>query len=147
MPKKYIVKLTDEEQKYLKGIVTKGKSPAYRIRHAHILLKANKDGPNWKDTQIAKAYNCHHITVENIRERFVTEGLDSALGRKKREIPPRKPLLDGKGEAHLIALSCSTPPKGRSSWTLQLLADKLVELKVVEHISTKTVERTLKKTT
>ena len=147
MKKKYIVKLSKEEERKLNEIINKGKSPAYRIRHAHVLLKANINGLNWKDPQIAKTFNCYVDTVANIRKRLVTQGIEAALGRKKRETPPRKPILDGKGEARLIALSCGSPPKGRSTWTLQLLADKMIELKVVDHISAKTVERTLKKTT
>ena len=145
MKKKYIVRLEKEEENYLKEITNKGKSQAYRICHAHILLNANKEGLDWKDKQIARVFNCSHGTVANIRERFVTQGLEVALGRKKREMPPRKPILDGKKEANLIALSCSSPPAGRSKWTLKLLADKMVELEVVEKISPQTIGRTLKK--
>ncbi|MBU1320683.1 MAG: IS630 family transposase [candidate division Zixibacteria bacterium] len=145
MSKKYIVRLSDRERRGLEQLSAKGKTVAYRIRHAHILLKADADGPNWTDWRIAEAFSCHARTVEGIRKRFVEQGLDAALNRKKREMPPREKLLDGEKEARLIALSCSKPPKGRARWTLHLLADKMVELEVVESISHETVRQTLKK--
>lgn len=144
--KKYIVRLTDEERHQLGDLVGKGQAPAYKIRHAHILLKADAEGPCWTDERIADAFCCHRGTVEGIRKRFVEQGVQGALERKKREKPPRERILDGEGEARLIALSCSPPPEGHTRWTLELLADKLVELKVVESISYQTVRRTLKKT-
>jgi len=144
--KKYIVRLTEEERHQLGDLVGKGQAPAYKIRHAHILLKADAAGPCWTDQAIADAFSCHRGTVEGIRKRFVEQGVQGALERKKREKPPREKILDGDGEARLIALSCSQPPEGRSRWTLELLADKLVELNVVESISYRTVDRTLKKT-
>jgi len=146
MSKKYIVRLSDRERRGLEQLSAKGKTVAYRIRHAHILLKADADGPNWTDWRIAEAFSCHARTVEGIRKRFVEQGLDAALNRKKREMPPREKLLDGENEARLIELSCSKPPKGRARWTLHLLADKMVELEVVESISHETVRQTLKKT-
>lgn len=146
MNKKYIVRLSDDERQQLEALVSKGHTAAYKIKHAHILLKADADGPCWSDAAIAEAFSCHLRTVEGIRTRFVLEGLESALLRKKQAVPSRQRLLDGAGEAHLIALSCSTPPEGRSRWTLELLADKLVELAIVEQISAQTVRRTLKKT-
>lgn len=144
--KKYVVRLTDQERTMLQEIVSKGKAAAYKIRHAHILLKADANGPSWNDKQTAEAFSCHRTTVEQIRKRFVMQGLESALQRKKRETPPCPPILDGEAEAKLIALCCSEPPKGRSQWTLRLLADKLVELKIVDAISHTTVWQTLKKT-
>ena len=146
MNKKYIVRLTSDERKELEDVVSKGLAQAYKIKHANVVLKADADGPAWSDVEIAEAFCCHVRTVEGIRKRFVLEGLDAALGRKKRAMPPRERILDGEGEARLIALSCSQPPEGRSRWTLELLADKMVELKVVEQISYQTVRRTLKKT-
>ena len=147
MPKKrYIVRLTPQERKQLEDLVSKGKTQAYRIRHAHILLKADADGPAWLDRQITEAFSCNRSTVEGIRKRFVMEGLDSALERKKRAKPPTERILDGAKEARLIALACSEPPAGRSRWTLHLLADELVALNIVEKISYRTVQRTLKKT-
>ena len=146
MPKKYVVRLTGEERTQLQDLVSKGKTQAYRIRHAHILLKADADGPAWLDREITDAFSCNRSTVEGIRKRFVTEGLNAALERKKRAQPPTERILDGEKEARLIALSCSEPPEGRSRWTLKLLADELVALHIVESISYRTVQRTLKKT-
>ena len=146
MDKKYIVRLTDEERQVLDGLVSTGKAAAYRIKHAHILLKADADGPGWTDTAIADAFGCCRQTVENVRRCFVEQSVEAALERKKRALPPRERILDGKGEAHLIALACSEPPEGRVRWTLELLAGKLVELNVVDSVSKQTVQRTLKKT-
>lgn len=145
MQKKYIVRLTTEERKKLTDIVKKGKTQAYRIKHAHILLKVDADGPNWGDKKVAEFLGCHVNTPRNVRQRFVEQGLEAALERKKQETPSRERILDGEKEAHLVAIACSKPPKGRSKWTLQLLADKLVALKVVKSISDQTVRRTLKK--
>ena len=113
MDKKYIVRLSNAEREMLEALVKKGKGPAYKIRHAHILLKANVDAWNWPDRRIAEAFGCHLRTVVNVRERLVTQGLAVALGRKTRDVPPRKQKLDDAGEARLIALSCSTPPSDR----------------------------------
>jgi transposase len=146
MTKKYIVRLSDEERGQLQALISKGKAAAYKIRHANILLKADADGPAWKDEPIAKAFGCSVSTVENVRRRCVLLGLEAALGRKKQARPSRERKLDGEGEARLIALACGEPPKGRDRWTLQLLAEELVRLEVVESISGQTVRRTLKKT-
>jgi len=146
MNKKYVVRLTEEERRELEALVGTGKAAAVRIKHANILLKADADGPGWTDQEIADAFGCHARTAENVRRRLVLEGMDSALERKKREHPPREILLDGEAEARLIAVACGEPPEGRARWTLELLADKLVELNVVESVSYQTVRRTLKKT-
>ncbi len=138
---KYDVQLTADQRSYLEGLVRRGKSSAPTIRHAYILLHADKT-----DNEVAEIVRCHPQSVFNIRKTFVTQGLDVALHRKIRDEPPRPRKLDGAGEAHLIQIACSEPPEGRNRWTLQLLADRLVELQVVESISIKTVERTLKKT-
>ena len=143
---KYVVRLMEEERKSLKELTVKGRTQAYRIKHAHILLKTDADGPNWTDERIAEAIGVHVNTVRNVRQRFVEEGLEPALGRKKPEHPPREQILDGEKEARLIALGCSAPPKGRARWTLRLLADKLVELEIVDKISHETVRQGLKKT-
>jgi transposase len=142
MKKKYIVKLTSTERKQLREIIAKGKAPAYKIKHANILLKAEAD---WSDEKVAQAFGCNVNTPRNVRQRFVEQGLEAALERKKQDVPSREKILDGKGEAHLIALSCSQPPEGRTRWTLHLLADKLIELQVVNSLSYETVRRTLKK--
>jgi len=144
--KKYLVELTSEERRQLEGLVKKGKVAGYKIRHAQMLLKADqgKQGPGWHDRQIAEAFGAHLATVERLRKRLVEEGLQAALERHKRQNYTRK--LDGDAEARLIAIACSKAPEGRNEWTLRLLADRLVELSVVDSISHMTVSRTLKKT-
>lgn len=146
MNKTYVVRLKDEEREGLKRMVDAGKAAAYRIKHANILLKVDADGPVWTDEQAAEAFSCHPNTVRNIRQRFVEEGFSSALERKKQHKPSRERRLDGKAEAQLIALRCGDPPEGFARWTLHLLADKLVELEIVDSISHETVRQTLKKT-
>jgi len=146
MNKKYIVRLTAEEQKELENLVKKGKTQAYRMKHANILLAIDADGPNWSDYRAAKAYKCHQNTVRNVRQRFVEQGFQSALERKEQQVLSRKRIIDGEKEARLISIACSAPPKGRAKWTMQMLADELVVLKVVDSISGQTVWRTLKKT-
>jgi hypothetical protein len=145
-PKRFIVTLNRDERKQLKEMVSKGKGAVSRIKHAHILLAADEKGPNLKDEDIATNFRCHRNTVANVRQRFVEEGLEEALERKTREVPPVPRLLDGRGEARLIATACSAPPAGRAKWTMQLLADRLVVLGIVESISDETVRTTLKKT-
>jgi len=144
--KKYIVELTIEERRQLEELVNRGKVEGYKIQHAQVLLKADQgqQGPAWKDKNIAEAFGSHVTTVENIRRLFVELGLKAALGRAKRG--PNKRKLDGDAEAHLIATACSEAPPGRSKWTLRLLADRLVELGVVQSVSHMTISRTLKKT-
>ena len=144
--RKYIVTLTSEERGRLSRLVSSGKDKAYRIKHANILLAADENGPKLSSQDIAKAFSCHLNTVSGICRRFVEEGLEAALDRKKRHIPPTPRKLDGRGEAKLIALACRKPPEGASHWALRLLADELVELGVVESISHETVRRVLKKT-
>lgn len=146
MQKKYIVRLTEEERKTCRLIVKKLKGTSQKVRRAQILLKADADGPAWTDKQIAEAFSCRTNTVENIRQRFVQEGFESALERKKRQTPPTEKLLDGEQEAKLIATRLGPPPKGYANWTLRLLARKVVELEIVESISPETVRQTLKKT-
>jgi transposase len=146
MNKKYIVRLTTEERDQLKALVSKGKGAADKMRRAHILLAGDADGPGRTDEEIAAALSVHSKTVSNVRRRFVEEGLEAALNHKMRETPPTPRKLDGAGEARLIAVACSAPPEGRTRWTLRLLADKLVELEVVDCISYEAVRQTLKKT-
>ena len=143
---KYKFALTAEEREELESTVKRGRSAAYRIRHAQILLKTDSAGPDLPDAAVAEFLSCSKDTVYQVRRRFVEEGLESALNRKKRETPPTPRVLDGAKEARLIALACSEPPEGRAAWTLQLLSDKMVELRIVERISPSTVERALKKT-
>lgn len=145
MHKKYIVRLNDTERQTLKEVVKKLKGTSQKVRRAQILLKADADGPAWTDTNIAEAFNCRVQTIEKLRKRLVTEGFEIALNGKKRQTPPTQPLLDGRGQAQLIALRLGKPPAGYGKWTLQLLADELVALEIVESISYETVRRTLKK--
>jgi len=146
--KRYVVRLGAEERVRLERLVSVGKGAAAKLTHARVLLQADQSaaGPGWTDARIAEGLGVTTRTVENIRERFVEAGLESALVRKKQCRPSRERLLDGAKEAQLTALCCSKAPDGRKRWTLQLLADRLVELNVVESISYETVRRTLQKT-
>lgn len=145
MNKTYIVRLTDAERQQLFQVTRTGTAAAYKLKHAHILLQVDATGPNRSDEHVASALHCHRNTVRNVRQRFVEHGLTAALERKPQAQPSRRRLLDGTQEAHLIALRCGPPPQGQARWTLQVLADTLVELKVVETISYETVRQTLKK--
>ena len=144
--KKYIVRLTEAEREFLENLVKKGKSAASKINRGRILLKAdeNQEKGGWTDKNIGEALDISIRTIERARQRFVEEGLEAAL--KPRPGQGRKRKLDGEVEAHLIALRCSDPPEGRGRWTLQLLADQMVELKYVDEISHESVRQILKKT-
>jgi transposase len=146
--KKYIVTLTAEERQALHDLIAAGKAAAQKLAHARILLKADaaEGGPDWPDGRIAEAIEVSVATIERVRQRLVEQGLEAALVRKKQARPSRERTLDGRAEAKLIALACSSPPEGRKAWTMQLLADKLVELQVVPTVSDETVRRSLKKT-
>lgn len=146
MGKKYIVRLTREERESLTALVSKGRASARKIRHAQVLLHVDADGSKWTDQQAAEAFGMRANTVAEIRQRFVEEGMDRALDRKRPDQPPRQRKLDGAGEARLIAVACGEPPEGRARWTLRLLAGQLVELAIVDGISHETVRQTLKKT-
>lgn len=146
MNKKYIVRLSDEERQVCQEVVKKLKGTSQKVRRAQILLKADADGPCWTDVRIAEAFCCRVQTIENLRKRLVTEGFEAALHGHQRQTPPTPPRLDGQGEAKLIALRLGKPPAGYGRWTLQLLADQLVVLEVVDSISIETVRKTLKKT-
>jgi transposase len=146
--KKYLVTLTAEERHSLHALTAAGKASALKLAHARILLKADQaeGGPAWPDQRIAEALDVGLSTIARVRQRFVEQGLDAALGRKPQDRPSRPRTLDGRAEARLIALACSAPPDGRKEWTLRLLADRLVELQVVDAVSDETVRRVLKKT-
>ncbi len=146
--KKYVIELTSVECKDLQEMVSKGKTSARKIQHAQILLKANEsdEGPAWIDEDITDAFAVSVRTVERIRKRCVEDGLEDALTHRKNPNGVHRRKLDGHGEAHLTKLACSQPPEGRDSWTLQLLGNRLVELKVVDSICRETVRTTLKKT-
>ncbi len=128
--RKYIVRLSAQERSQLKKLVSTGKAAAHRITRARILMLADEgpEGPAWIDEDVAQAGDVTVRTVENIRKRFVNEGLEAAVNRKRQVRPSRARLLDGRQEAKLVALCCSAPPEGRSRWTLRLLADQIVSL-------------------
>ncbi len=146
MLKKYIVRLSEEERQVCRELVKKLTGTSQKVRRAQILLQADVEGPAWTDAHIAEAYHCRVQTIENLRKRLVTEGFEVTLEGKQRELPPTPRLLDGQGEAKLIALRLGKPPAGYGRWTLQLLADELIALEVVDSISQETVRQTLKKT-
>lgn len=141
---KYIVRLTDEERHMLQQLVVGPRVARAKALRARILLKADIDGPHWRDGQIADAFDVGVSTIHRLRQQLVETGLAAALRRQPpARTKPRK--LDGAQEARLVALACSQAPQGRASWSLQLLADKLVELDVVDTIGRETVRKTLKK--
>jgi transposase len=140
--KKWIVKLNADEREHLRKVIRQGKVGGRQLNRAHVLLLADED---WTDKAIIEALHTGISTVERTRRRFVEGGVAHALSEKAR--PKRGTKLDGKGRAILVATACSQPPEGRATWTMQLLADRLVELKVVERISDETVRTELKKMT
>jgi transposase len=149
MKKKYPVILNDTEREELKRLIAAGTAPARKLTHARILLKADQstEGPGWVDEKVADAVEVSQPTVARVRKQYFEEGLEAALNRRA---PNREYYrkLDGEQEARLVTLACSEPPEGQARWSLRLLADKLVELEVVEEeVSYQTVRRTLKKTT
>lgn len=147
MNKKYVVRLTEEERERLRKLVSAGTASARMLTRARVLLKADAEGPDafWTDEQIARTLDTSVATVGRVRVRFCRQGLEAAL---ERSLPDRvyERSLDGRAEARLIALACSGPPEGRDRWSLRLLADKAVELGIVETVSHETVRKTLKKT-
>lgn len=145
MSAKYFVELTADEKEQLLKLVSDGKTQGYRIRHAQILLSLDRSqGQTWLYEDISKAYRSNPCTITEIAKRFVLEGLEAALGRREQKNRHRK--VDGEVEAHIVAIACSEAPEGRARWTLQLIADELVRLGVVESISDTAVMNTLKKT-
>lgn len=146
MNKKYIVSLTPAEKTELEQLIRAGKAAARKLTHARILLKANScEGQmGWTDQAISEALDVSRATIARVRQAFVEQGLEAALNPQS---PPeyRRRKLDGFAEAHLIALACSQPPQGRSSWSLRLLADEMVTLDYVESISHESVRQVLKK--
>ena len=145
MKKKYRVTLSVEERNQLKSITKAGSLSVRALKRAQILLKADEGpgGSGWSDEAIAQALEVHSMTVWGVRKRYVARGLESVL--HGRYTGHNSPIVTGEVEAHLIAVACSEPPKGRESWTMQLLADKLVSLEIVDRISDETVRQALKK--
>lgn len=146
MEKKYIVRLDEQERQELDWVIKKLSSTSQKVRRANILLKADANGPHWTDAQISEAYHCRRQTVENVRKRLVENGFREALDGKPRLNPPTEKLLDGEQEAKIIAIRLGPPPKGYANWSLRLLARKVVELELVESVSSATLCRMLKKT-
>jgi Homeodomain-like domain len=146
--KRYLVTLTPDERDHLDDLLGKGKASALVLTRARILRKADQagGGPAWDDAQIAEALEVGLRTVSRVRERFVERGFEDCLRRKPQDKPSRERKLDGAAEAKLIALACSDPPGDRAVWAMQLLADKLVELEVVDAVCDETVRRAMKKT-
>lgn len=147
--KKFIVELDNQERERLNALISKGKAPAKAILKARILLKADiaEGAPGWLDDQILKALDTNLTMVSRVRETFVLKGLDAVLTRKKRETPPVPAIFDGERQAKLTALACSEPPPGHARWTIRLLAEHVVERKIVAAAHFNTVGRALKKTT
>ena len=146
--RKFIVELDAAERERLNALISKGKAPAKVILKARILLKADtaEGGPGWLDAQIVEALDSNLTMVSRVREQLVSEGLDAVLTRKKRETPPTPAIFDGEAQAKLTALACSAPPPGHARWTIRLLAQHVVERKIVETAHFNTVGRALKKT-
>jgi transposase len=143
----YVVRLSEAERRGLERVVTAGQTAARTLTHAYILLKADAGaaGPGWRDAQITEAFGVSASTVVRVRRRYATRGLEAALHRQRpRRVYRRR--LDGEQEAHLVAVACSAPPAGRKRWTLRLLAQRAVELELVEEVSYETVRRVMKKT-
>ena len=147
MRKQHVVVLSEEERARLHTLIGRGTAPARALTHARILLKANQDqaGPGWTDAAIGAALEVNPATVARVRQQYATGGLEAAVDRKAPERQYRR-RLDGEQEAHLVALACSAPPQGHKRWTLRLLAERLVELELVESVSYETVRQALKQT-
>jgi len=143
MSKKYVVKLTAEERSELETLIRKGKAARWKVQRAQAVLAFDQGGLAWPDSRIAEAYGCTTRSLENWRKQAVEEGPLSLLERKPSV--GAGPKLDGEQEARLTKLACSDAPPGYSRWSLRLLAERLVELAVVESISHETVRRALKK--
>jgi hypothetical protein len=146
MPAKYIVTLTPDERTMLETLLASGTSAARKLTHARILLKADcaEGGPGWADEQIRAALDVSLPTIHRVRQLFVEDGPEAALDRRK-PLGERRRKLDGAQEAHLIAVACGAPPDGQKRWSLRLLADRLVDLELVDTISHETVRDVLKK--
>jgi len=144
---KYHVTLTNEEREQLNKLVAKGNTQGYRIRHAQILLALDEAAENrkWTDKKISQAYRTTEKSIGNLRRRFVEQGVEAALGRQKRDNPP-KIKIDGETEAKIVALTCSEAPEGYSQWSLRLLAGKVVELGIMKSVSHTAIADCLKKT-
>ncbi len=146
--KRWIIRLDRQERDELIGMISKGRTAAKKILKARILLKSDEGplGDGWSDERIAEALETNVTQVARERRKLVEEGMEAVFTRKKRLMPPRKPIFDGEAEAKLIALSCSSPPEGHARWSIRLLAEKVVEMEIVETVHHNTIGRVLKKT-
>jgi hypothetical protein len=146
MNQKYVVKLSEAERERLQALLTTGTERARTLTRARILLKSDMSeaGAKWSYAQIREAFDVTEVTISKVRRTYVEHGLEAAIQRKQPDREYRL-RLDGKAEAHLVALACSEPPTGQERWTLRLLQERLVELNVVESVSHETVRQTLKK--
>ena len=146
-PNQYPILLTAEQRQRFEGICRNGHAPAKKIRHAQVLLMSDRNHEFGKRsrTEIAEVLRMHVNSVDRIRKRFVQEGEEPALNRKRRESPPTPPIIDGHAEAHLVAICCSEPPEGRKCWTMELLANEMTKRRIVTRVSAETVRRALKK--
>jgi transposase len=144
---KYTVQLSLEQREYLEQIIKKGEFPARKIMHAHILLKTDKgpNGPRWSDTKIQEAFGLGETVLKVVRKRFVEEGLEAALNRKKQPKRPEKQKVNGVQEAQIIAVLCTEDPEGAERWTIRALTNRIIELEIVESVSHETVRTVLKK--
>ncbi len=146
MNRKYVVKLSRTDRRWLEGVVRRGRNSAAKIARARILLKSDERTGGWSAARISEALEVSVSTVERARKRFSEGGVKAAVERRPQPDRPQKRRLDGVAEAKLVTLACSTPPDGRDRWTLDLLADHMVKLHYVDAVSRYTVHRTLKKT-
>jgi transposase len=145
---KYSVKLNREQRDQLEELVKKGEAPARKIQHAHILLKSDKGehGPRWSYKRIQEAFGIGETMIKRVRKRFVENGLEDALNRRRQPERPNKQKIDGKQEAQIIAMLCTERPEGQETWTLRATAARAVELQIVERVSHETIRTVLKKT-
>ena len=145
---KYSVKLSQGQRKELEELVSRGEAAARKIQHAHILLKSDKGeyGPRWSDKQIQEAFHVGETLIKRVRKRYVENGLEDALERRRQPKRPEKQKIDGKQEAQIIAVLCTERPEGRERWTIRALTDRIIELEIVEEVSYETVRTVLKKT-
>jgi transposase len=145
MDKKHVVSLTKGQREIAQNVVDRLDGSPRKVKRAQMLLKADERSGGWTDKQIAEAFSCTTKTVENVRQRYCESGFDVALSGKQRLSPPRERKFDGDGEAAVIALRLSEPPKGYANWTLDLLQERVVMLSIVPSVSRETLRMTLKK--
>jgi len=146
--KRYVVELTSDERGQLKALLKQKRVAAKKRMRAQVLLKIDEgeEGPSWSHVRAAEAFDVHVNTVTSVARKLVQEGFEAAINRKKHKRPGRTNVIAGEVEETLVALATGKPPEGRARWTLRLLADRLVQLQVLESVSPETVRKALKKT-